>query len=142
MDNIHGTLLLAFYCSCFFVVIIYIFLFTFMFTYCVKHLTSLEACLVSEHFGRNNSKIKNGSHITELWQTTYLSLMTTVECTVGCRSRSASRYLSLLLFGLFLCFTLLLLLVVFPHRNHCSYAFKETLPLSSFNIRSYLPEPA
>ena len=46
-------------------------LFTFMLAYCVKHLSLLEACLVSEDFGANKlkSKVKKGGHITELRQT-------------------------------------------------------------------------
>ena len=81
-----------------------------MLAYCVNHLSSLKASLVSEHFGGNNSKIKKGGHITELRQIAYLSLRTSV----GCRSRSPSGYLSLLLFGLLLCFTLCL-------KKHCYY---------------------
>ena len=44
-----------------------------MLAYCVNHLSSLKARFVSEHFGKNKSKIKKGGHITELRQTTHLS---------------------------------------------------------------------
>ena len=40
-----------------------------MLAYCVNHLSSLKARLVSEHFGRNKSKIETGGHMTELRQT-------------------------------------------------------------------------
>ena len=81
MDNIDGTLLLAFYarlllltflcsyCYYFFVLIVYTFLFTFMLAYCVNHLSSLKARLVSEHFGGNKIKIYKRGHMIELWQT-------------------------------------------------------------------------
>ena len=61
--NISLFLLLTF-----FVLIVYIFLFTFMLAYCVHRLSSLKACVLSEQFGENKSKIQKGGLITELWQ--------------------------------------------------------------------------
>ena len=40
-----------------------------MLAYFVNHLSALKTRLVSEPFGRNKSKIKKGSHLTELRQT-------------------------------------------------------------------------
>ena len=59
-----------------------------MFAYCVNHLSSLKARLVSEHFGGNKFKILKGGHMinygkhlsVRLFCRMYLSRETSVDC--------------------------------------------------------------
>ena len=75
-------------------------------------MSPLKARLLPEHFGGNNSKIRKGCHITELRQTFHRKILLHNIFITKDKCRLLIKVcLKRLLFGLFLCFTPLLLLI-------------------------------